>query len=265
MGAGGIHPTAIVSGGANIADGALIGPYCVIGDGATIAAGAELKSHVVVDGRVTVGARTVVHAFTTLGGPPQHLGALKDDAELVIGADCLIREQASIHLGTKAGGGKTVISDGAFVMSAAHIGHDCFIGPGAVVASNASLGGHCIVEEGAFLGGLAALHQRVRVGAYAIVGGAAAVDRDVIPFGSAFGNRARLNGLNIIGLKRRGTSRDVIAAMRLAYQELFHGDGVFADRLVAVAAAHGEVAEVRRIVDFIVEGGARPVLGPGRD
>ncbi|MEO1013628.1 MAG: acyl-ACP--UDP-N-acetylglucosamine O-acyltransferase [Pseudomonadota bacterium] len=257
-----IHPTAVVEDGATIEAGARLGPYCVVGAGARVSEGAELKSHVVVEGRVSIGPRTVVYPFTTLGGPPQHLKALEDDAELVIGADAIIREQASIHLATKAGGGVTRIGDRAFVMAAAHIGHDCQIGNDAVVASNASLGGHVVLEEHAVLGGATAIHQFVRIGAFAHIGGGSAVDRDVVPYASAFGNRARVRGPNLIGLKRRGLSRDQIRAVQAAFEELFGaGETRFVDRVLRVAENRSESSEVKRILEFIERGGSRSVLG----
>ena len=257
-----VHPTAIVEAGAEIADGANIGPYCHIGPGAVIGADVQLKSHVVIEGRTTLGERTVVYPFAVLGGPPQHLKMMDQDTRLTIGADCIIREHATIHLGTEADAGETRLADRVFVMAAAHIGHDCQIAAGAVIASNCSLGGHCKIGEDVFLGGLVGVHQFCRIGARAYVGGCAAVAADVIPYGSVLGNRAALGGLNVVGLKRSGASRDTVKAMTGAYRDLFEGEGVFRDRVDRVEERYREVSEVAEIISFIREGGSRPVMGP---
>ncbi len=258
----GVHPSAIVEDGATIAADARIGPFCVVGGGARIDAGAELKSHVFIEGRVSIGERTVIYPFTTLGCPPQHVKSFKDDTEVVIGADVIVREQVSIHRGTVLDKGRTVIADRAFVMAAAHIGHDCVIAEGATIGGHSALGGHCEIGEGAFLGGAVALHQFVRIGAFAYIGGGSAVDRDVVPYASAFGNRAKVRGPNLVGLKRLGASKESTRAVRAAYAALFNDEGgVFADRVARVAETHGDSPEVRRILDFIEAGGSRSILG----
>lgn len=258
-----VHPTAIVARGAEIGDGARIGPYCIVGAGAKLAADVELVSHVSISGDTTIGARTIVHPSAVLGGPPQHTGYKGEPTQLVIGADCIVRELAHVHRGTVGGGGVTSVGDRCFLMSGCHIGHDCRLANDVTVASNAGLGGHCLVEEFVFFGGLSAVHQYTRIGAYAFIGGGAAVAMDVIPYGSAMGNRARLGGLNIIGLKRRGLARDVIQDMRAAYRAIFESEeGTFQERVGVAEAAFGSRAEVRRILDFIKFDASRPIMGP---
>lgn len=259
-----IHPTAIIEDGAEISDEATIGPYCVVGGKARIAAGAELKSHVHIAGRTSIGERTVVWPFASLGGPPQHLGYRGEDTALVIGADNIIREHVTMNIGTAAGRGVTRIGDRGYFMAGSHVGHDCDIGDHAILAPSVAIGGHVTVEEHVFFGGLSAVHQHSRVGAYSFIGGLAGITTDVIPYGSAWGTHAHLDGLNIIGLKRRGVPRDVIHDMRAAYRLLFEGGGVFAERVELAAAEYGHRPEVARIIAFIRADASRPVMTPAR-
>ncbi|WP_092499276.1 acyl-ACP--UDP-N-acetylglucosamine O-acyltransferase [Meinhardsimonia xiamenensis] len=257
-----IHPTAIVEPGARLGRAVTVGPYCIVGSGAELEDGVTLRSHVVVEGRTRIGAGTEVWPFTTLGTAPQHLRYEGEDTRLIIGPNCVIREQVSIHKGTEIGGGETVIGAHTMVMAASHIAHDCKIGEHVIVASNCTLGGHVTVGDHVFLGGLAGVHQFCRIGAYAFVGGAAAVNIDVIPFGSAVGNRAKLGGLNLVGMKRAGFSRATINEIRSAYRDLFNDDALsFKDRVAKVAECYGHCPEVMMIVDFIRADADRPVLG----
>lgn len=259
-----IHPTAIIEDGATLGDGVKIGPWCRVSGMATLGDGVELKSHVVIDGRTTIGARTVVYPFAMLGGPPQHLGYKGEDTAARIGADCIIREYATVNLGTVAGRGETVIGDKCFLMNGAHVAHDCIVGSNVIFANNATLGGHVRIEDNVFLGGLCAIHQFCRVGAFAMIGGCAAVPTDVIPYGSANGNHATLAGLNIIGMKRRGVSRAAIHQVRAAFRMLFDDEGAFQERVDSVAAEFAESAEVQRIITFIREDTRRPLMAPPR-
>lgn len=259
-----IHPTAIVEDGAELGAGVEIGPFSAVRAGAYLGAGVRLSSHVVIEGGVSVGERTVVYPFAMLGGPPQHLGYKNEPTRLEIGADCIIREHATLHRGTVGGGGVTSIGDRCFIMSGSHVGHDCRLEEEVVLASNAALGGHVSIGRCVFLGGLAAIHQHVRIGAYAMVGGAAGVTKDIIPYGSAIGNHATLEGLNIIGMKRRGLSREAIHDLRRAYRMLFEGEDMFEDRLRAVEKELGARPEVMRILDFIKADAKRSVMAPKR-
>ncbi len=259
-----IDPTAIVEGDAVLGAGVRIGPYCRVSAKATLGDDVDLKSHVVIDGRTDVGARTVVHPFAALGGPPQHLGYRGEDTRLRIGADCVIREHVTLNLGTVAGRGETTVGDRCFLMTGSHVAHDCVIGSNVIFANNATLGGHVVVEDFVFLGGLCAIHQFCRVGAYAFIGGCAAVPTDVIPYASATGNHAQLSGLNIVGMKRRGMSRLAMHNLRAAYRMLFAPDSSFQERLDAVASTYAQSEEVMRIVNFIREDTRRPLMAPPR-
>lgn len=259
-----IHPTAIVETGAVIAPEASVGPWCRVSAGATIGEGVELRSNVVVEGRTEIGARTVVHPFVVLGGPPQHLGYKGEDTGLKIGADCVIREFATANLGTAQGRGVTVIGDKCFLMTGAHVAHDCIVGSNVIFANNATLGGHVVVEDFVFLGGLCAIHQFSRIGAYAFIGGCAAVTADVIPYGSAVGNHAELVSLNIVGLKRRGLPRAAIHDLRGAYKALFADEGTFEERIDIVERRYAASEEVKRVIRFIREDTRRPLMAPPR-
>lgn len=259
-----IHSTAIVETGAQIAPGAVVGPWCRVSAGAVIGEDADLRSNVVIEGRTEIGARTVVHPFAVLGGPPQHLGYKGEDTALKIGADCVIREHATANLGTVQGRGVTVIGDKCFLMTGAHVAHDCVVGSNVIFANNATLGGHVVVEDFVFLGGLCAIHQFSRIGAYAFIGGCAAVTADVIPYGSAVGNHAELVSLNIVGLKRRGLSRAAIHSLRGAYKALFANEGTFEERIDAVARRYADSEEVMRVIGFIRQDTRRPLMAPPR-
>lgn len=258
-----IHPTAIVDAGARLADGVEIGPWCTVGPGVVLHEAVRLVSHVVIQQDTTVGARTVIHPFAVIGGDPQHGGYKGETVRLEIGADNLIREHSTFNRGTPQGAGVTRVGSDGLFMTGAHVGHDAVVGDNVVMANNATLGGHARIGDRVFLGGLAAVHQNGRVGQGAIVGGLAAVTRDVIPYGSAWGNHAQLHGLNLIGLKRKGYGKDAIRRLLAAFRDLFEGEGTFADRVDAVAATYADLPEIMEIVAFIREDGKRPLCLPG--
>ena len=258
-----IHPTAVVDGDAVLADGVEIGPWCIVGPGVVLADDVRLISHVVVQQDTIVGARTAIHPFCVIGGDPQHGGYKGEPVRLEIGEDCLVREHSTFNRGTPIGGGLTRIGKGCMFMTGAHVGHDAIVGDNVTFANHATLGGHAEVGDRVFLGGLAAVHQFGRVGQGAIVGGLAAVTRDVIPYGSAWGNHAQLHGLNLIGLKRKGYDKSAIRRLLAAFRDLFEGGGTFAERLDAVEAGYIDLPEIMEIVAFIREDGKRPLCLPG--
>ena len=258
-----IHATAIVDASAVLAADVEIGPWCVVGPRVTLSEGVRLVSHVVMQQDTTVGARTIIHPFAVIGGDPQHNGYKGEPVTLEIGSDNSIREHCTFNRGTPQGTGVTRVGSNGLFMTGAHIGHDCVVGDNVVMANNATLGGHAQVGDKVFLGGLAAVHQNGRVGQGAIVGGLAAVTRDVIPYGSAWGNHARLQGLNLIGLKRKGYGKDAVRRLLAAFRDLFEGEGVFSERLDAVEAGYADLPEIMEIVAFIRDGGKRPLCLPG--
>lgn len=246
-----IDPTARVDAGATLGADVVVGPFCTVGPQVTLCEGVELTAHVHVAGNTRIGPRTRVGPFAVLGTPPQSLRHAGGPSRLEIGADCIIREHATANAGSDHGGGLTSIGDRCFLMTGAHVAHDCHVGSDVIFANNATLGGHVTVGDKVFLGGLCAVHQFVRIGAESIVGGLSGVEHDVIPFGSVLGARARLGGLNLIGLKRRGYSREAIHRLRHAYRMLFFGAGTLADRVEAVDAAFPGDPDVGRIVGFV--------------
>lgn len=260
-----IHPTAIVAKGAELADGVSVGPFCVIGEKARIGRNTKLKSHVVIEGSTELGEDNEVGPFAVLGGPPQHTAYKGEDTRLVIGDRNVIREHATMNLGTVNGGGVTKVGSNGFYMIESHVGHDCVVGDNVILIKQATLGGHCLIEDFVIIGGLAAVHQFCRIGRYAFVGGLAAVVKDVIPYGSVWGNHAHLEGLNLVGLKRRGFDREAINTLRAAYRLLFADEGTFQERLEDTADTFGESPEVMEIIDFIRADASRPLCLPERE
>jgi UDP-N-acetylglucosamine acyltransferase len=258
-----IHATATVNASARIGDGVEIGPWSIVGPGVVLDAGVRLASHVVIQQDTSVGARTVIHPFCVIGGDPQHGGYKGEPVRLEIGEDCLVREHSTFNRGTPGGGGLTRIGRGCLFMTGAHVGHDAVVGDNVTFANQATLGGHAVIGDRVFLGGLCAVHQFGRVGQGAIIGGLAAVTRDVIPYGSAWGNHARLHGLNLIGLKRKGYDKSAVRRLLAAYRELFEGHGTFAERLDAVEAGYADLPEIMEITAFIRADGKRPLCLPG--
>jgi len=215
-----IHPTACVEPGAKLAASAKIGPFCHVGAQVELGERVELISHVAVAGRTVIGDGSRVFPFASIGHQPQDLKYKGEESRLVIGRDNIIREGVTMNPGTAGGGMVTRVGDGCLFMVGVHIAHDCSIGNQVVMANNATLGGHVAVGDCAIFGGLSAVHQFVRVGPHAMIGGVTGVERDVIPYGSVVGDRARLSGLNIIGMQRRGFSRERIAALHHAFKIL---------------------------------------------
>ncbi|NJL09145.1 MAG: acyl-ACP--UDP-N-acetylglucosamine O-acyltransferase [Methylacidiphilales bacterium] len=246
-----IDPTARIESGARLGADVVIGPFCIVGPEVELGDGVELIAHVVATGRARIGARTRIHPFAVIGGPPQALRHAGGDSRVEIGADCTIRESVTVNGGSDFGGGVTRVGERCFLMAGSHVAHDCHVGDEVIFANNATLGGHCTVGDKVFLGGQCGVHQFVRIGEQSIIGGMAGVEHDVIPFGSVLGSRGKLGGLNLVGLKRRGFSREAIHALRHAYRMLFFGEGTLAERVELVAAAFPDDANVGKIVAFV--------------
>jgi UDP-N-acetylglucosamine acyltransferase len=259
-----IDATARVAHGARIADNVEIGPYCVIGPQVELLSGVRLLSQVCITGVTTVGARTVVYPFASLGGPPQSTAYRGGATRLIIGEDCQIREGVTISTGSEVGGGVTRIGDRCFLMANAHVGHDCTVGNDVTFANGVLLGGHVNVADNVFIGGNTAVLQFVRIGEGAMLGGISGIARDVIPFGFAFGAKACLVGINVVGLKRRGFPRADIHRIRRAYRMLFSGPGTFAERLESAAAKFASDKVVGKILSFIDAGTSRSLMMPTR-
>ncbi len=257
-----IHPTAVVDAGATFARDVEIGPYCVIGPHVSLGEGVRVLSHVVIDGNTSVGAHTVIHPFASLGLSPQHLGYKGEPTRLVIGHHNVIREHVTMHVGTEQGGMETRVGSHCFFMAGCHVAHDCVIEDHVILTNNVALGGHVHVGEYANIGGLSGVHQYVRIGKHAMIGGVTGVHKDVIPYALAMGNRACLTGLNIVGLRRRGFSREDIRSLRTAYGLLFSQGGTMAERLIEVADLFSAHAGVMDIINFIREDSSRSICTP---
>jgi UDP-N-acetylglucosamine acyltransferase len=255
-----IHPTASVAKEATIGSNVSIGPYCVVGPDVVIGDGARLVAHVVVSGHTSIGARTVIYPFASLGTPPQSVKYRGGPTRLTIGADCDIRENVTANIGTEDDRGVTTIGDRCFLMVGSHVGHDCCVGDDVIMANNCVLGGHVNVGDHVVFGGNSAVHQFVHIGEGAMIAGVTGIGADVIPFGFAIGQRGQLDGLNVIGMRRRGFSRDEIHRMRKMYRALFLGSGKFNDRFGSVAEQFGRDPWVAKVLDFIRERRSRPLM-----
>lgn len=249
----GIHSYAVVDTSAELGD-VEVGPYAVIGPGVVLHDGVRVGAHAVVERDTVVGARTVVHPHAVLGGPPQD--RKHDDSattRLEIGEDNVFREFATAHRGSSHGAGVTRIGDRNYFMAQAHVAHDCVVGDDCMFANSAALGGHVQVGDRAVLAGLCAVHQHARIGRVAMVGGGAMCSQDVPPFSLAQGDRARLFGLNVIGLKRAGFDADSVRALKSAWRTLFNSTLPQRAALAQVRDELGDVPEVAELVRFVEE------------
>lgn len=254
-----IHPTAVIEDGAQLGAGVRIGPFCVVGPQVRLDDGVELKSHVVVTGDTSIGGETTIFPFASIGEVPQDLKFRGEHVRLQIGARNRIREYVTINPGTEGGGGVTVIGDDGLFMAGSHVAHDCRIGNGVILVNNASVAGHCHLEDDVIIGGLSGVHQWVRIGRGAMIGAVTMVTADVIPYGLVQGPRGHLDGLNLVGLKRRGASRAEIIALRELLAAL--GQGSFRD--TARARSGTEVTGMERdVLDFILGPSDRSFLAP---
>lgn len=257
-----IHPQALVEPGAEIGPDCQIGPFCTVGPEVRLAAGVVVKSHAVLAGWTEIGPGSVIFPFASVGEVPQDLKYSGERTRLVIGARCRIREGATLNTGTAGGGGMTRVGDDCLFMTGAHVGHDAQVGNRVIMANQSALAGHCIVEDDVIIGGLSGIHQFVRLGRGAIIGAVTMVTNDVIPYGLVQGPRGTLDGLNLVGLKRRGVSREDITALRAAYQALAQGEGAFQERARRMQAEGPHSPYVRDIVEFVLGASDRSFLTP---
>jgi len=257
-----IDPTARVEDGAVIGEGTSIGPYCTVGRHVVIGTDCKLIAHVHITAETSIGAGCTIYPFASLGTPPQSLSYGGELTKLQIGEGCTIRESVTMNAGTVSGGGITRVGDRGYFMNCSHVGHDCRVGNDVIFATSATLGGHCEIGDSVFIGGLSAVHQFTRIGSQVMVGGVCGVRNDVIPFGLVNGQYARLEGLNIVGMRRRKFTRERLATIRSFYQKLFHGPGVFAERLNEVQPLASADPAIAEILAFIGEGKRRSLCLP---
>ncbi|NRG18705.1 acyl-ACP--UDP-N-acetylglucosamine O-acyltransferase [Rhizobiales bacterium] len=248
-----IHPSAVIEDGAVLGADVAIGPFCHVGPDVRLGDGVELKSHAVVAGHTTIGANTRIYPFASVGHQAQDLKYRGEHATLEVGANCLIREGVTLNSGTEGGGGKTVIGDNCAFLANSHVGHDSTLGNNIILSNNVMIAGHVTVQDNVIFGGGAAVIQFTRVGAHAFVGGLAGLENDLIPFGMVTGNRARLQGLNLVGLKRRGFPRDQIHALRNAYKAMFESvEGTLKSRTEKVRDEFPDQPLVAELVEFVL-------------
>ncbi len=262
---GAAHETAIVDPRARLGDGVEIGPYCIVGPDVELGDSVILHSHVVVAGRTRVGARSQIFPFASIGHRPQDMKYAGEPSELIIGSDNMLREHVTMSPGTEGGGMVTRVGDRGLFMMGAHVAHDCQIGDRVIMANNATLGGHVVIEDDAIIGGLSAIHQFVRIGRHAMIGGMSGVEHDVIPYGLATGERARLQGLNLVGMKRHGLARADMQTLSQAYARLFGPEDTLAERVERLAAELGDAAGVADIVAFVRAKSSRALCRPKKE
>lgn len=257
-----IHSNAVVDPKAELGEGVEIGPFCLVGADVKLGAGVKLHSHVVVEGQTTIGDETEIYPFASIGHIPQDKKFGGENSRLEIGPSNRIREHVTMNPGTEGGGMVTRVGANGLFMAGSHVAHDCIVGDNVILANNATLAGHCIIQDFVILGGLSAVHQFVRIGAHAFIGGMTGIEKDVIPYGMAIGNRAALSGLNIIGLKRQGFDREQIHSLRKAYRMLFSNEGTLSERLEDVDKMFGTDPGVAQIIDFIRSESGRSLCVP---
>lgn len=246
-----IHKTAIVSSKADIAEDVYIGPFCTVGEGVIIKSGTRLISNIVIEGNTEIGEDCTIYPFTSIGLPPQDVKYKGEKTGVKIGKKNIIREYTTVHRASVGGDGLTEIGDSNFLMAYVHIAHDCKIGNSTIMANAATLAGHVHVEDYAVIGGLVAVHQFTRIGAYSMVGGFSGVGQDIPPYTMASGARAKLYGLNVIGLKRHGFSDDAINTLKKAYKILFREKRTLKEALKKIKSELPETPEIKHLLEFI--------------
>lgn len=256
-----IHPSSVIEDGAVVGENCSIGPFCLVGSDVVLHAGVELKSHVVVSGDTQVGEGTIIFQFASIGAIPQDLKYDGEPTQLIVGKRNRIREYVTMNIGTVGGGGVTRVGDDNLIMASAHVAHDVHIGNRVILVNSVAVAGHCVIEDDVIIGGLSGIHQWVRLGQGAIIGALSMVTSDVLPHALVQGPRAELDGLNLVGLKRRGVARDDINQLRAAFQMLKQGEGSFKDR---AARLHEDFDSeyVARMVAFVMGDSDRGFLTP---
>jgi UDP-N-acetylglucosamine acyltransferase len=259
-----IHPLSVVDPMAQLGQDVVIGPFCFIGADVTLGDRCELISHVSITGQTLIGEGTRIFPFASLGGQPQDLKFKGEISRLEVGRNCLIRESVTMNTGTEGGGLLTKVGDNGTFLAYSHVAHDCIVGNGVVFSNNVMLAGHCRVGDYVIIGGGAGVHQFVRIGDHAFIAAMSGIANDVIPYGMAVTDhrQAHLNGLNIIGLRRRGFSTEQVHELRRAYRLLFAPEGTLKERVQDVASEFESHPLIHEILDFIRAGGERSICTP---
>ncbi len=257
-----IHETAVVENKENIGEGCVIGPFCSVGKNVILGRRVKLHSHVAIEGNTVIGDDTIIWPFASIGHQPQDLKYQGEFNRLNIGARNKIRESVSINPGTKGGGGLTTIGDDCLFMLGSHVGHDCRIGNFVVVANNSAIAGHVVIRDNVTIGGLSGIHQFCRLGEGSMVGALSMVANDIVPFGTVVGERPKLSGLNLIGLKRRGVATKTINDLRRFYESLFDPKKNLKSQAEVLLAAGTNNEYEEKIIEFILEDSSRSFLTP---
>ena len=260
-----IHPSTIIEDGAEIAEDVEVGPFCHIGPSVRLESGVKLLSHVVISGHTRIGAKTRIFPFASLGHEAQDLKYSGEYAELRIGSDCIIREGVTMNPGTSGGRSLTSIGNHCTFLAHSHVAHDCMVGDRVILSNNVMLGGHTIIENRVIIGGGVGVHQFCRIGKHAFIGALTLVVNDVIPFGMAIGNRARLEGLNLVGMKRAGLAHTIIHQARNAYKVLWSNEGLVIEQTEKIVRQFPDNEVVRQIVAFIKGDSIRSLCTPRSD
>jgi len=247
-----IHPTAIIHPDAKVGKNTKIGPYCVLGKGVKIGENCNLHSHVVVDGDVIIGEKTKIYSFASIGSDPQDLKFKGEKTKIFIGDNCKIREYCTINPGTEGGGRVTKVGNNCLLMVGTHVAHDCLISDNVIFANHSTLAGHVRIETNVVVGALSAIHQFARIGEGSMIGGMSGITGDVPPFCTAMGNRAKLNGLNVVGLKRNEVSKIEISELRKVYNYIFDSNKfTFKDRVEEIKGKKTSFYTIKKLLNFI--------------
>ena len=256
-----IHKTAIVDKKAKISAKVIIGPYSIIGPNVEISEGTEIESHVNITGNTIIGNNTKIFPFASVGTNPQDLKYKGEETKLEIGSNNIIREHVTINTGTEGGGGITKIGNNNLIMIGAHIAHDCMVGNNVVIANSAAIAGHAKISDDVIIGGNCGIQQFTRIGRMAMIGGMSGVSRDVIPYGLSFGNRNYLEGINLVGLRRKKVSNKEILALSEAYKEIFKTKSLH-ENLTNLSETLKINTYVKEVIDFINHDKKRPICTP---
>ena len=256
-----IHKSSVIDSKANISNNVKVGPFCYVGPGVTLGENVELISNVHVEGNTNIGTGTRIFPFASIGTQPQDLKFKNEKNSLEIGQNNLIREYVTINPGTEGGGSKTTIGNNCLFMISSHIAHDCIIGNDVIIANNVPLGGHVEIEDSVVIGGNSAVQQFTRIGRLAMIGGMTGVLKDVIPFGLSIGNRNYLQGLNLIGLRRKKYENKKIIGLDKAYKEIFSSKNLH-ENLNQINGEYKDNELVSEVIKFIEKDKKRPICSP---
>ena len=256
-----IHNSSFISKNAKIGKNVKIGPFCSIGEFVELDENVELISHVHIEGNTKIGKGTKIFPFASIGTQPQDLKFDNEENSLIIGENNLIREYVTINPGTVGGGSKTIIGNNCLLMISSHVAYDCKIGNNVIIANNVPLGGHVTVEDSVVIGGNSAVQQFTRIGRLAMIGGMTGVLKDVIPFGLSIGNRNYLQGLNLIGLRRKKYDNQKIMELSKAYKEIFASKNLH-ENLIKISENHKDNELISEVIAFLEKDKKRPICSP---